>query len=220
MNSGVCIKGTSNSAIELDYYGRLQEILELEFPALPIKRTVLFKCSWFDPTLDRGTRIHPQYKIVEVKRGRVFNKYEPFILAVQASQVFFATYPTLKRNMNEWLVVCKIKARSIVEVSNLNTCLHSDEIALQEDVSEQHGIDSVFDDLHPSLNDVNGSFVDMDDDEINTNVELHLKIEDDEEEEEEDNDDEDGEENEDDNDDDETEHNEIDDDVIDDDYYD
>ena len=116
MNSGVCIKGFSHSVNELEYYGRLQEILELEYPALPIKRIVLFKCSWFDPILNRGTRIHPQYKLVDVKSGRVFNKYEPFILAMQAAQVYFASYPTLKRNVNDCLAVCKIKARGIVEV--------------------------------------------------------------------------------------------------------
>ena len=50
----------------MDNYGRLQEILELEYLALPIKRIVLFKFSWFDPILNRGTRIHPQYKLVDV----------------------------------------------------------------------------------------------------------------------------------------------------------
>ena len=59
INSGVCIKGSSYSANELEYYGRLQEILELEYLALPRKKTILFKCSWFDPTLNHGTRIHP-----------------------------------------------------------------------------------------------------------------------------------------------------------------
>ena len=129
MNSGVCIKGSSHSVNELEYYGRLQEILELEYPALPIKRIVLFKCSWFDPILNRGTRIHPQYKLVDVKSGRVFNKYEPFILVVQAAQVYFASYPTLKRNVNDWLVVCKIKVRGIVEVPKSNACLPSDMMA-------------------------------------------------------------------------------------------
>nr|GMD93379.1 transposon, En/Spm-like, Transposase-associated domain protein [Ipomoea batatas] len=45
MNSGICISSTCG-----DYYGKLIEILEIEYTALPIKRTVLFKCEWFDPT--------------------------------------------------------------------------------------------------------------------------------------------------------------------------
>ena len=180
MNSGVCIKGSSHNVNELEYYCRLQDILELEYPALPIKRIVLFKCSWFDPILNRGTRIHPQYKLVDVKSGRVFNKYEPFILVVQAAQVYFASYPALKRNVNDWLVVCKIKARGIVEVPKSNACLPSDMMAFQEDVSDQHGIDATLDDRHQSLNNENCSFMYMDNTEIEKNVELALQIEDDE----------------------------------------
>lgn len=180
MNSGVCIKGSSHSVNELEYYGRLQEILELEYPALPIKRIVLFKCSWFDPILNRGTRIHPQYKLVDVKSGRVFNKYEPFILVVQAAQVYFASYPTLKRNVNDWLAVCKIKARGIVEVPKSNACLPSDMMTFQKDVNDQHGIDAALNDRQQSLNDENGSFVYMDNTEIEKNAELALQIEDDE----------------------------------------
>ena len=149
--------------------------MELEYPALPIKRIVLFKCSWFDPILNRGTRIHPQYKLVDVKSGRVFNKYQPFILVVQAAQVYFASYPTLKRNVNDWLAVCKIKARGIVEVPKSNA---SDMMAFQEDVSDQHGIDAALDDRHQSLNDENYSFIYMDNIEIEKNAELALQIED------------------------------------------
>ena len=75
----MCIKGSSHSINEVEFYVRLQEIFELEYPALLIKRIVLFKCSWFDPILNCGTRIRSQYKLVDVKSGRVFNKYEPFI---------------------------------------------------------------------------------------------------------------------------------------------
>ena len=156
----------------------MQEVLELEYPALPIKRIIPFNCSWFDPILNRGTRIHPLYKLIDVKSGRVFNKYEPFILDVQVAQVYFAFYPTLKRNVNNWLPVCKIKARRIVEVSKSNACLPFDMMAFQEDVNDQHGIDAALDDRHQSLNDENGSFVYMDNNEIEKNVELTLQDED------------------------------------------
>ena len=66
MNSGVCIKGSNYSASNIDFYGRLVEILQLEYPALPIKRTILFKCEWFDPIPNLGTRIHHQYNLVDV----------------------------------------------------------------------------------------------------------------------------------------------------------
>ena len=99
---------------------------------------------------------------------------------MQVAQVYFASYPTLKRNVNDWLVVCKIKARGIVEVPKSNACLLYHMMTFQEDVSDQHGIDAVLDDRHQSLNDENGSFVFMDNTEIEKNVELALQIEDDE----------------------------------------
>lgn len=117
MNSGVCIKGSSHSANDIYYYDRLTEILQLEYPALPIKRTMLFKCSWFDLTPKHGTRVHAQYNLVDVNKRRTFNKYEPFIMAVQATQVYLETYPTLKGTTDEWLAVCNIKARYVVEIS-------------------------------------------------------------------------------------------------------
>ncbi|WOH00653.1 hypothetical protein DCAR_0520026 [Daucus carota subsp. sativus] len=43
--------------------------------------------------------------------------YEPFILASQAMQVYFCNYPSLRRDKMDWLVVCKIKARPLVELS-------------------------------------------------------------------------------------------------------
>ena len=65
-NSRVCIKGTNYSETENDYYGRLIEILQLEYPRLPIKRTMLFKCNWFDPTVNVGLNIHKQYFLADV----------------------------------------------------------------------------------------------------------------------------------------------------------
>ena len=45
ISSGVCIKGSNYSNTESDYYGILIEIIELEYPALPMKQTVIFKCD-------------------------------------------------------------------------------------------------------------------------------------------------------------------------------
>ena len=58
MNSGVCIKGLNYSANESDYYGQLINVLQLEYPGLPPKRTMLFKCEWFDPMPSMGTKVH------------------------------------------------------------------------------------------------------------------------------------------------------------------
>ncbi|KAF7810633.1 TdcA1-ORF2 protein [Senna tora] len=82
-------------------------------------RVVLFKCDWFDPTIGRGCKIDDQYGIVEVNIKRKLMKYEPFILASQSQQVYFAEYPTKKKNRADWRVICKIEARNIIKSPNL-----------------------------------------------------------------------------------------------------
>ena len=101
-----------------DYYGILEEIIEIEYPALPLKRCVLFKCKWFDPTMNRGTRVHEKYKSVEVLRKGRFNRFEPFILASQANQVAYVDYPSTQRSASDWIAVCKVQPRGWVNVDN------------------------------------------------------------------------------------------------------
>ena len=109
MNSGVCIKGINYNDHESDYYGILEEVLELEYHNSSTKRTriVLFKCDWFDPQLGRGFRVHNQYGLVEVHSKKRFSKYEPFILAQQAQQVYYAEYPSkrLRTQRNEKVLI-------------------------------------------------------------------------------------------------------------------
>ena len=112
-NSGVCIKGTNYSKTKSDYYGRLIEILQLECPRLPIKRTILFKCNWFDPTVNVGMKIHKQYFLVDVNHKRKLSKDESFILVMQAAQVYYVPYPNLRKDKYDWLAVCKVKTRPV-----------------------------------------------------------------------------------------------------------
>ena len=189
MNSGVCIKGSNFSATELDFYGQLMEVLQLEYPALPLKRVILFNCQWFDPTPSIGTRSHHEYKLVDVNHTRRFNRYEPFILAEQAMQVYYASYPSTRKNMCNWWAVCKIKARGVVEVAETSKILLSNAGAFQEDVIENHCIDITTDKEPQSLVDHSCPFVDIDDIELEENEEVELEIESDEEYEELDDDD-------------------------------
>ena len=156
MNSGVCIKGTNYSENASDYYGQLIEILELEYPSYPFKRTVLFKCDWFDPSR-HGTRRHPNYSLVEVNQSRRFNKYEPFILAMKACQVYYVPYPSLRRAQMDWIAVCKIKARAVVEMPELSKKTSSMlKLAFQDNEINLHQIEVVEDNDLGLLNDPNG----------------------------------------------------------------
>ena len=164
MNSGVCIKGSNYSDHhENDYYGQLQEVVELEYLGWPVKRTVLFKCEWFDPTLNIGTRVHPKYNIVELNHQRRFNKYEPFVLAQQTTQVYYCPYPSLRCDRTDWWVVNKIKARAIVEIPQSSRIIHPPPEAqpFQEDVMQFHEIEVVSDEPM-SLVDPDGVVIQID----------------------------------------------------------
>ncbi|KAL6565556.1 hypothetical protein OROHE_004611 [Orobanche hederae] len=113
INSGVCIKGTNYNANEYDYYGRLLEVLVLEYSGLPLRTTVLFNVEWFDPT-PRGTKLHPRYNLVDINHKRRFNGYEPFVLCTQAEQVCYCTYPSLKQDKVDWWAMFKVRPRSSV----------------------------------------------------------------------------------------------------------
>ncbi|XP_047320323.1 subtilisin-like protease SBT4.3 [Impatiens glandulifera] len=108
MNSGICVH-----ANDVDYYGLLEEIIELQYPG-PCLRVVLFQCKWFDPT--RGTRVNPTYILIDVNMKHRLRKYDPFVLAQQAMQVYYSNYPTPMNNPNcEWLSIFKTKARGKIE---------------------------------------------------------------------------------------------------------
>lgn len=161
-NSGVCLKGTNFADSSSDYYGSLTEVITVEYPRLPIKRTTLFKCDWFD-TGRQGTRIHQKYNIVEVHRNRRYNQYDPFIFAVQAMQVCFFPSPTISKQLSPWLVVCKVKSRLMTNIplSSEATTENEDEPAFQEDEITSRTI-PIDDELPPGpLNYPAGFYIDL-----------------------------------------------------------
>ena len=142
----------------------------IEYPRLPIKRTMLFKCEWFDPTLNIGTRVHPRYNIVEVNKRKRLNVYEPFILGMQAMQVYFCKYPSLRRDKIDWLVVCKVKARPLVEIPI------SHQEPFQDDIPT-HLSDISTNDIPTHLNDESGVGVDLDDGDGTPEEEIEYETE-------------------------------------------
>jgi len=115
MNCGVCVTGTGEGEFENEYYGILREVSEIEYPGEPLKKCVLFNCDWFDPTPNRGMRVNKSYGIVEIRHDRRYNKYDPFILAYVATQVYYMSYPQKTRDKLPWWVVIKSKPRSRVD---------------------------------------------------------------------------------------------------------
>ena len=92
----------------------------------------MFNCEWFDPTPNIGTIVHPRYNLVDVHDKGRFNKYEPFVLAAQAAQVYYCKYPGAKRDRKDWKAVCKIKARAQIDIPETRSC-DPNEQAIQND---------------------------------------------------------------------------------------
>jgi len=63
-NNDVCIKGSTFSEFEVDYYSRLEEVIELQYHSEQ-NRVFFFKCYWYDTT-DREIRVDPHYGLVEI----------------------------------------------------------------------------------------------------------------------------------------------------------
>jgi hypothetical protein len=48
-NNDVCVKGSTSSEYEVDYYEKLEEVIELQYHSQHNK-VFLFKCYWYDIT--------------------------------------------------------------------------------------------------------------------------------------------------------------------------
>ncbi|XP_042380779.1 uncharacterized protein LOC121973389 [Zingiber officinale] len=112
-NYGVCVLGSTVNEYEVDYYGVLEEILELKYYGLK-DAIVLFKCHWYD-TSDKGMKVH-RLGLVEINHKSKLNTNDPFILAAQAQQVYYITSPTIKHERNDWVTACKVKARGKFDI--------------------------------------------------------------------------------------------------------
>jgi len=116
-NNGVCIKGSTSSEFEVDYYGRLEEVMELQYHSEQ-NRVFLFKYYWYDTT-DRGIRVDPHYGLVEINsKVRHRNVNDVFVFAKQCQQVYYTYTPSFRRDRSrvDWLSVLKTKPRGHVEV--------------------------------------------------------------------------------------------------------
>ena len=127
---------------------------------------------------------------MDVNHKKYYRKYDPFILAVQAEQVCYITYPTTRRNPGDWWAVCKIKARGVVEVPVMDVIITpSRALAFQENLMKIHPINPLADDGPHTLIAKDGSYLDIDDTHVEEDNEQELIVESDEDDEELDGDD-------------------------------
>ncbi|KAF3636704.1 hypothetical protein FXO38_24036 [Capsicum annuum] len=113
-----------------------------------------------------SNRVHPQHYLVDVNKRRLFNKHEPFIMAVQISQVYFEMYPTVKKTVSKWLVVFPIKKRFVVDIPIKVEQPHTlNDPFFQEDDSQIHEIDIDENEILNTLNDPDGILIDIEEEE-------------------------------------------------------
>ena len=163
MNSGVCVTGSNYGDAESDFYGLLEEVIELEYPSSSHgcpKTVVLFKCLWFDPS-ERGTKVHPEYRFVEVNHKRKYQKYDPFILAQQAVQVYYVPYPGSNRERANWWYVCKTMPRGRIDKRWTSIAYQSDDI-----VTPDAFVQSTVEDVPVGLRDPTGAYEFFDEDDM------------------------------------------------------
>ena len=95
-NSVVCIKGSTSSEFEVDYYGRLEEVIELQYHSEQ-NRVFLFKCYWYDTT-DKEIKVHPHYSLVEINsKARLYNVNDVFFSQSNANKFITHTPFSLER---------------------------------------------------------------------------------------------------------------------------
>ena len=94
----------------MDYYGVITEIISLQY--LNGKRVVLFNCDWWDVNnKGKGVKVD-KHGFVTVNSRRKLKTNEPFVLASEARQVFYAKdgfHP-------DWLIVLKTQPRHHYDV--------------------------------------------------------------------------------------------------------
>ncbi|KAM3306011.1 hypothetical protein P3S67_012880 [Capsicum chacoense] len=83
-------------------------------------------------------------------------------MAMQASQVYFEMYPTVKKIVSEWLDIFQIKARSVVDVPKQVVQPHTlNDLAFQENNIQIHEIDIDENEILNTLNGPDGMLIDL-----------------------------------------------------------
>ena len=170
-NTGVCVKGSTSSESEVDYYGRLEEVVELQYHNEQ-NIVFLFKCYWYDTT-DRGIRVDPHYGLVEINsKARLRNINDVFVFAKQCQQVYYTYTSSFRKDRSrvDWLCVLKTKPRGRVEVvqdENEDTSVRDEVFQVSEVVEPYRVAPSIELEENSNFCVFDDSLVDVDAEELN-----------------------------------------------------
>jgi len=113
-NSDICVKGSTCSELEVDYYGRLEEVVKQQYHS-DQNIMFLFKCYLCDTT-NKGFRVDPHYGLVEINsKFRPHNVNDVFVFAKQCQQVYYTYTPSFRKDRSRvyWLSILKMKHRVV-----------------------------------------------------------------------------------------------------------
>jgi hypothetical protein len=113
-NSGIMVEGSHNGE-DIDFYGQLKEVIQLQYnsDANSQRTVVLFKYDWFDTCSKRSMMKNDGY-FKSISHGRCWYKDDAFILATQATKVFYLD--DIKHG-EPWKVVQKFSHRHLWNVN-------------------------------------------------------------------------------------------------------
>ena len=148
VNSGVVVLGSCYGDSESNYYGRLKEVVVLNYPGA--KKVVTFKCRWFDTA--KGVKVD-RNRIVTVDIKSNLQSDDVFVLASQATQVYYA--PNVINYRTPWYTVVTTKTRSFdgtddplqEQVSNPSHVVLDDDDVVVDDVVNVLDVDEVEEDV-------------------------------------------------------------------------
>jgi hypothetical protein len=96
-NNGVFVKGSTCCEFEVDYYGKLEEVVELQYHSEQ-NIVFLFKCYWYETT-NRGISVDPHYGLVEINsKVRLRNVNDVFVFTKQYQQVYYTYTPFFRKD--------------------------------------------------------------------------------------------------------------------------
>jgi hypothetical protein len=99
-----------------DYYGIVEEIYELNFEGPQALKPVVFKCHWFDPEVIRRADDIGQ---VEIRKDSVYKGEDVYIVAQQATQVYYLPWACQKdKDLEGWYLVHLVSPRGKAPLPN------------------------------------------------------------------------------------------------------
>ena len=112
---GVCVKGSTSNEFEVNYYGKLEKVIELQCLSNH-NRVFLFKCYWHYTT-NRGIIVDPHHGLVKINiKTRLYNVDDVFVFTKQCQQVYYIynTFFRKDRSRVDWLSIVKTKPKGHV----------------------------------------------------------------------------------------------------------